>query len=443
MGVLKIASRNIWRRKARTFLVVLALGFSIAILVAIPASTQTYSDQVEAALEAQRSAYQGTLTMIATEIIVGPPQPTAEEFGAGRMFWMLGFIDEKIAENIALIPGVDAVCPQFQRSLLLPTTEGQEVTENRWIRRRFMTVVGIPLDPLIDEKYGIQPRNIVSGRKLMENDNLAILLGISLAENYFKVGVGQSVDLGGFSFLVVGIFDAGDSRANRSAYMSLHDAQMLFDQPGEVSRIRVFAKSIEDVDSIANEIESIYGDNVSVTTQADLLQRVSQLFQETEEAVTSQLARMESVARQEILIAIIAGGLIVFFTMIYAVRERTKEIGILKALGFTNRKIVSQFVLEGAMIGLVGGLVGVIIGSFGAPLLSNTLLPHVSLPTGFGERFVGRFGLSSQPLTVQATPGANLILLGLAAAILLGAVGSLYPSWWASRKSPAEALRYE
>jgi len=306
-----------------------------------------------------------------------------------------------------------------------------------------MTVVGIPLDPLIDEKYGIQPRNIVSGRKLMENDNLAILLGISLAENYFKVGVGQSVDLGGFSFLVVGIFDAGDSRTNRSAYMSLHDAQMLFDQPGEVSRIRVFAKSIEDVNSIANEIESTYGDNVSVTTQADLLQSVPQLFQETEEAVTSQLARMESVARQEILIAIIAGGLIVFFTMIYAVRERTKEIGILKALGFTNRKIVSQFVLEGAMIGLVGGLVGVIIGSFGAPLLSNTLLPHVSLPTGFGERFVGRFGLSSQPLTVQATPGANLILLGLAAAILLGAVGSLYPSWWASRKSPAEALRYE
>jgi ABC-type antimicrobial peptide transport system permease subunit len=102
---------------------------------------------------------------------------------------------------------------------------------------------------------------------------------------------------------------------------------------------------------------------------------------------------------------------------------------------------------------LVGGLIGVLIGSFGAPFLSSALLPHVSLPTGFsrsfgGGGFGGRFNPgSTAPTTSQATvhitPDAGLLLLSLVIAVVLGVVGSLYPSWWASRKRPAEALKYE
>jgi putative ABC transport system permease protein len=333
------------------------------------------------------------------------------------------------------------VVPQFQRFLQLSSVENQE--DQPFRRMNFMTIIGIPLNSSLDEKYSVQPSNIVEGRKLNEDDNRSILLGIEL-ENYFSVSVGQSVNIGDYSFLVVGFFDAGNRFVNRYAYVSLDDAQAMFDQPGEVSQIRVFAESVEDVNNIANEIESAYGDSVSVTTQSDLLQRIPGLFQETENTVASQLAQMNNVASQEILIAIVAGGLIVFLTMIYAVRERTKEIGILKALGFTNWNITSQFMLEGGIIGLVGGLVGCLIGSFGAPLLSSVLLPHVSLPTGFS----GGFGplssrLATQQLTAHVMPDASLILFSLGIAVILGVVGSLYPSWWASRKRPAEALKYE
>jgi putative ABC transport system permease protein len=440
MGALKMASRNIWRRKARTFLVILALGFSIAILTAIPATTQAYSSSVETAIENQSSAYRSAISMTATEITVGPPQENFGGMPSGSTFGSRGFIGENIAENLADIPGVEAVVPQFQSFVQLPSVGDQENQPFR--RMNFMTIVGIPLNSSLDEKYSVQPDNIVEGRKLNEDDNRSILLGVEL-ENYFSVAVGQSVNIGDYSFLVVGFFDAGNRFVNRQAYVSLADAQAMFDQPGEVSQIRVFAGSVEDVNNIVNEIESAYGDSVSVTTQSDLLQRIPGLFQETENAVASQLAQMENVAGQEILIAIVAGGLIVFLTMIYSVRERTKEIGILKALGFTNWNITSQFMLEGAIIGLVGGLVGCLIGSFGAPLLSSVLLPHVSLPTGFSGRFGPPSSQLTAGLTTQVMPDASLILFSLGIAVLLGVVGSLYPSWWASRKRPAEALKYE
>jgi putative ABC transport system permease protein len=455
MGVLKIASRDIWRRKVRTSLVILALGLAIAILIAIPSATNAYSKSVETAIENQASAYQGFISMSADEILVQPP---TENFQGGQGFpgtvfinRAVSVIDENMAVNIASIPGVDAVVPQLQSSLQL---QGLEDLDNQRYRAR-LTVIGIPTSSSLDEKYHVQPDNIIEGRKLNENESGSALLGIGL-ENYFNsigvyFAVGQSVTLGNYSFLVVGIFNAGNLFSNQYAYVSLADAQTMFDQPGKVTEIRVFAETVGDVNNIADEIKSAYGDNVSVTTQSTQLQMITGLFSGTENTTNSQLAQMNSVASQEILIAIIVGGLIVFFTMIYAVRERTKEIGIFKALGFTNWNITSQFMLEGAIIGIVGGLIGVLIGSFGAPFLSSALLPHVSLPTGFSRNF-GNFGggfnpaspaSTTQQLTVQVTPDASLILFSLGIAVVLGVVGSLYPSWWASRKRPAEALKYE
>lgn len=451
MGVLKIASRDLWRRKVRTSLVILALGLAIAILIAIPSATRAYSNSVENAIENQASSYQRFKSMSANEILV--ENSGSENFQGGPGFGQ-GFpgtaftnvIDETIADYIASIQGVDAVVPQLQSSLRLQGIENLEF-------RARLTVIGIPLSSSIDEKYHIQPENIIEGRKLNENESGSVLLGVGL-ENYFNsigvyFAVGQSVTLDNYSFLVVGIFDAGNLFSNQYAYVSLADAQTMFDQSGKVTEIRVFAESVGDVNNIANEIKSAYGDNVSVTTQSTQLQMITGLFSGTENTTNSQLAQMNNVASQEILIAIIVGGLIVFLTMIYAVRERTKEIGIFKALGFTNWNITSQFMLEGAIIGIVGGLIGVLIGSFGAPFLSSALLPHVSLPTGFSRSFGGGgFNPASpssttQQLTVQITPDASLILFSLGIAVVLGVVGSLYPSWWASRKRPAEALKYE
>ena len=310
-----------------------------------------------------------------------------------------------------------------------------------------MTVSGILIDSALDEKYGIQPQNIVEGRKLSEQDSHGILLGLNLT-SYFNAAVGQTITFEGAQFQVVGVFDSGNRFGNRQAYMGLADAQNTFNQTGQVSRMRVFAKSVSDVSNIINEVASIYGDDVSATTASDLYNRVPQQFTQIEDQVTAQLAQATAVANQEVLIAITMGTLIVFFTMTYAVRERTKEIGILKALGFAKRHIVSQFMIEGLIIGVAGGIAGAAFGILGAPILANILLPQLSFSVaranpGFNPGASQQSTRLIQLLPSQIVPDLNTIILGIGIAVLLGVIGSLYPAWWASRKNPAEALRYE
>lgn len=134
----------------------------------------------------------------------------------------------------------------------------------------------------------------------------------------------------------------------------------------------------------------------------------------------------------------------VLFTMLYTVRERTKEIGILKAIGFSNWNVMSQFMFEGILISLMAGAVGIAIGIVGAPFLSSLLLPSVNpFPTqqGFPRQNIN-FGTTLSQ-SVAATPDPQTLLLAFGAAVLLGALGSLYPAWRAARTSPMEALRYE
>ena len=133
--------------------------------------------------------------------------------------------------------------------------------------------------------------------------------------------------------------------------------------------------------------------------------------------------KIENTGNQIIIISIITAGLIVLFLMLYTVRERSKEIGILKALGFTGKNVMAQFIIEGIIIGLIGGMIGVIIGIIGGPFLSEYLLPDTEVFS-------------------TAVPGVDLIILILCLTAVLGAAGTIYPAFEASRKNPVEAMKH-
>jgi putative ABC transport system permease protein len=157
----------------------------------------------------------------------------------------------------------------------------------------------------------------------------------------------------------------------------------------------------------------------------------------------STLSQTHTTALEEIGVAVAATSLIVLFVMLYTVRERTKEIGTLKAIGFSNWNVMSQFMLEGIFVSLIAGVVGIAIGYVAAPTITALLLPHIS---AFGTRslYLGTANAGatgSQVASVALNPQLTLLMFGVAA--LLGALGSLYPAWRASRISPMEALRYE
>jgi putative ABC transport system permease protein len=277
------------------------------------------------------------------------------------------------------------------------------------------------------------------------------MIGSSL-QDLLGIGAGDTLELGNATFEVVGVFDTGTSSTTTQtgrprfaptyAYMLLSDAQELFDMAGEVTSVRVYAESVDEVDGVVQQITDTYGENVTVTTQESLLEDLPEVYRNVEDTVSSQLSQAESMASQEVAVSLIVGGVIVFSTMFYTVRERTKEIGILKALGFRDRDVMSQFMLEGVVISLIGGLAGVAIAAVGAPALANLLLRPISLAgEGRGGMFPGQMQLEQVQLSAPLDMG--LALVGLGVAVVLGVVGSFYPALHASRQNPVEALRHE
>jgi putative ABC transport system permease protein len=467
VGVLTRALRNVSRRKVRVMLVVVALSLSMAILVSIPAGIMANQE----AAEELKTNYENYLGDVQEEIKEaytllevryasggfagggGFPGGGGGFAGGGGgrrpgFFRSENFINESLVLEIEVLDGTKTAIPFFEK------TEGtnQTITTPFGTSIEMLipdyTIVGVVLDNEIINYYNVLPNTILEGRNLEEGDTGAVLLSLN-STDYFGAGMGDQADILGNTFTVVGIYDETDILGLNRVYMSLSEAQSITDREGQVSSIDVYATNENVVDELALEISTL-DENITITTYETRLSGIefrAEMAEENLELAEATLSQTQALAYQEIGIAIIATSLIVLFTMLYTVRERTQEIGVLKAIGFSNGNIMSQFILEGVIISAIAGLVGVIIGTIAAPVLSSALLPITGISnnsinnTPFVGRQVSLPGLSL-PSSV-ATPSLELLLVVFIGAILLGALGTLYPAWRASRTSPMEALRHE
>jgi putative ABC transport system permease protein len=462
LGVLTRALRNVSRRKMRAFLVIVALGFSMAVMVSIPAgivanqeATQTITENFNATFSNMEEEINKTSTLIECSALSGRGMFQGIPLGMSPFGPQQGvvFVNETVVDEIRTIEGVKDVVPFFETSSEETTSEtisgpgGRDFT----ISRPVYAITGVCLNSSLINTYSILPTNITSGRNLSEGDSGVIVASSNFAD-YYGAAIGDEVEVYGEHFAVVGIYESPSASRmeTRTVYMNISDAQMITDNVGNASRIDVYAVDVSYVDGIAQVIEAAYSD-LSVTTYKDRLANIENMqgmYEETLNNAESTLAQTQSIATEEILVAVAATSLIVLFVMLYTVRERTKEIGTLKAIGFSNWNVMSQFMLEGIVISLMAGVVGVAIASIGAPILSSFLLPHVSLFGGLQSgRPQGGFTPTNLVTTGSAATavslGPQLILLALGVAVLLGALGSLYPAWRAARTRPAEAMRYE
>jgi putative ABC transport system permease protein len=477
LGVLTRAVRNISRRKIRALLVIIALGFSLAIMISIPAginanqaSTQNLTQNLGNTITQTEATINQTLTRIDCSLSSGfegfgfgrgnftpgqfPGGPggdfTPGQFGGGFVPGEFGggafgaggttAMNESLYSDIGSVEGVAAVAPTLQAS------EGQNQTITAPNGRTFTRLVadyvieGIPLNSSIIDSYPILPTNITAGRNLQAGDSGVVLL----SENntaFFGAGVGDKIDILGQTFEVVGVHGSSGVGDRTTLYMNLSDAQSLTNNTGYVTSLAVFADSSEHVTEVASAISSLHTELQVVTAQQRLeqLQALQTSYNTALQNAESTLSQTQAIAYQEIIVAVAATSLIVLFVMLYTVRERTKEIGTLKARGFSNWNVMSQFMLEGILVSLIAGVVGIGIGYVAAPTITSLLLPRISM---FGTQ--GRAGLGvtgSQIASVALDPQFTLLMFGVA--VLLGALGSLYPAWRASRTSPMEALKYE
>jgi putative ABC transport system permease protein len=441
LTVVTRAIRNISRRKIRALLVIIALGFSFAMMISIPPSitaNQAAARKVINDINSSVNNLGSMLSVAATEIDCSLPATIVQNQqsnSSGYFFSQVGgpTVGASSAVQYAVMNRThySAIGSISEVTVVIPILQVNE-HEGQYDYQ----IEGIPLNSSLIDDYPILPTNITAGRTLQTGDNAVVVLSEENA-NHWGVNVGATVNILGQSFKVIGIHGTSGISDVSTAFMSLEDAQRITGNFGNVTTLKVFVNSTQEVSAVSGLISQGYPE-LTVSTSQSLVSIISGMQSQADKQLQqaqNTLNQIQSTALVEIIVSVVATSAIVLLLMLYTVRERTKEIGTLKAIGFSNWNVMSQFMLEGMLLSLFGGIVGVAIGMIGATSLSSLLLPRVVSP--FGASAVA--GAAS--VCVGISP--ELMLIGLGAAILLGSLGSVYPAWKAARIRPAEAMRYE
>ncbi|WP_120522164.1 ABC transporter permease [Arthrobacter celericrescens] len=266
------------------------------------------------------------------------------------------------------------------------------------------------------------------------------LVGTTLAEkNNLKVG--STFTIAGKTYTVAGIFDAGTTFGNNAVYLTLAEAQALAETPGELSSMVVTVNSMENVDSTKTALQAALG-----ASKADVTQGQRNL-----ETAVSSLNSVKGISLVAYIAALATAGLIILLIMVMLVRERRREIGVLKAIGARNRTIGLQFVLEALVLVALGSVVGAAIASFASGGIASALVSSNSSTAagatgqrGPGGGPGGPFGGATQLLTsVTASASPGVIAAGIAAVFAVAIIGALVPALLTARIRPIEVLRGE
>ncbi|MDX9828628.1 MAG: ABC transporter permease [Anaerolineae bacterium] len=360
--------RNLWRRRTRTALTLLGIAVAIAAIVALTGLVDGFTDDLTA------MARGSNVDLMALE-------RDASDTGYST-------IDERVGARLEAMPGVEGVAG---------------------IGFAFASTPKTPLLFLMGynpREFGIEHFRIVEGRPL--ETNRQIILGRQAAET-LEVGVGDTLRLLESTFRVVGIYETGVSWEEGSAVVSLRDAQRLAGRPHQVSMYGIRLRDPEQSEAVRDELNATV-DEVDVSLTAE--------FAENLPDMQASQGLLDNIS----FLAVLIGGLGMLNTMLMSVLERTREIGVLRALGWRRRQVVGMILQEALALGLAGGLLGLLLGTGLAWAI--TLAPAVG-----------------SMMAPQYSP--VLMARVLAIALGMGIAGGLYPAWRATRMSPVEALRYE
>ena len=409
-GSLVLVFRNLTQRRLRSALTTLGVIIGIAAIVGLVSATQGISNSIGTQLQ----KLQGDRITVTPGLRGG--------FGATSS--STGGLVERDVDEILGIQGVKLAYGQVQSSALV--TYGEEAES--------LTIVGV--SPSEFEK--LDTIGIDVGRYLKDSDRSSVVIGDSVANTVYKkdVGVRKKVLINGSEFQVVGILNkAGGvfSTIDSSLIMLKNEMRDLFHLPEDrVNSIVVGVKSDASITEVADRI-------------SDALRRLHKVAKDHEDFTVITPQYISNVVGQitgllGVLLGGIAGISLVVGTigitniMYVTVTERTREIGVMKAIGSTNRDILLLFVLESGIISLIGGLIGVGLGlglGEGVLTIARSAISGSQFSTGFGQ-------LQSHIAIVP-----ELIVGAIILSFLVGVFAGLFPARKAANLEPIQALRYE
>lgn len=369
--------RNMARRKLRTALTIIGIVIGILALTVMGSMSEYFSGLIDNAVN-----------LLGTNIVVSPKNNDFES--------ILTTTDER---KVLRIAGVRDVIP----------------TANDTIEEFGAVSFGIP-----DLVYGVPPEHsstlfptitLKKGRWLQRGDEYETVVGSQLAKKR-NLDLGSTVRYHDHDLLVVGIINETQTTPDSIAMVNLNTVRRLLKAPELIAAMYVVPEDPALIDQIAKNIR----DNVENV----------QVFTPKEAAAQAQqsLAVFNIILVGGAVLAVFVGGLAVINTMIMSVNERRHEIGLKKAVGASDGEIVREYLVEAAVIGLLGGTLGLLLG-WGLAGLLNAI---TSQALGGSSIF-------------NVTPRLMMVALGFA--VILGMIAGLYPAWNAARLDPVKALRVD
>ena len=300
--------------------------------------------------------------------------------------------------------------------LVAPTVSGGGATYSLKGDLYMVSVTGVT-DVYFQINEGTE---IESGRTLLRSDNAVAVIGYSVAvpdpDGEPLVEVGDRIKLTAdvnaeekvLTVRVVGILEetGGFMASDSDFFIPLKTVEQFFETNGKYDTIQVLVEDSDLVEAVAYNIEDEIEGVTAITASSAM------------DMISSITGTIEAVLGGVAAISLLVAGVGIINTMTVSVMERTKEIGTMKALGAKSTDILIIFMIEAALTGMVGGVLGAGFGFVLGDLVGT---------------YVG----------ISATPTITLALMVVGFAVVTSVVSGLYPSWSASQLSPVEALRHE
>lgn len=404
---LRLAWRNIWRHRRRTVIVILSIAMVLALMM--------WYDGFVAGFE--QSIYANAIKVL----------------GGNIQIHAMGYQEK--ADSTPLLPLNDD-----QAAVKTALTQPQVVAASRRIntsglatnRKGAFPVSIIGIEPEKELPVSLVAQNVTAGRFLTAEDQDMIFIGQGLADA-MEIQVGDRITLAGRAtheqmrqrtMTVAGIYDVGlRDIEKRTLYISLAEAQDLYGLTGQSTEVVVSLEKLGQEPAVLSALRS--------ALPGDEIESWQTNFPEMASAISTKGGVMNVFS----VIMMVIVGIGILNLLLMAVYERTREIGLLGAMGLKPREISLLFILEGTFMGLVGVAAGVVLG-----LIINSVLGRIGFDFSAFSTMTEYTALISG--RVYPTLGVNKLLWRALTVAIIAALASFYPAREAAQREPAEALHY-
>lgn len=384
MNLWKLVWRNLVRRKGRFVFTLAGVAIGMAAFVALLTLGQGLTQEI-------RKQAKG----LGAHLVVTPKGWCAYE----QISVLTG---EQLPEAIPMtelakiraIPGIHAVPHLNQRTAF---------------RNRPVPLIGV----IPEEMRALHNWSLAAGRFFENAQERGVMVGSAIAQQ-FQLKPGDTFTVRGNAVPVLGVLKETGSKDDIAAFMPLPVTQKIYGVEGKVSFITVQVENLEQMDTISLQIQEVA--NIAVVSDKQLVSSVLSI-------VGTVGSAMQAIAA----VGVLAAAFGIVNTLLTAVYERRREIGILQAIGGTRRTLFVAFILESGLYGFFGGLIGAVLGGLAA--------------YWFGPYFT-QDAFSTGLAPSASVPDALSMLYALGFSVVLAVVAGLYPAARAARLTPVEAMSH-